>query len=84
MQMISIIDQTIALIMQLTQDAEQVAPEDKSVWYVPACSIYLGKSMVYLLIRYLCYQRVSKTLFVIWPFFAFLLLNFKLRNNAFI
>ncbi|OXU24685.1 hypothetical protein TSAR_005181 [Trichomalopsis sarcophagae] len=41
MQMVSIIDQTIALTMQLTQDEKDNPQDDKSVWYVPACSIYL-------------------------------------------
>ncbi|XP_016838345.1 uncharacterized protein LOC100679768 isoform X1 [Nasonia vitripennis] len=41
MQMVSIIDQTIALTMQLTQEEKDDPQDAKSVWYVPACSIYL-------------------------------------------
>ncbi|KAJ8680756.1 hypothetical protein QAD02_016543, partial [Eretmocerus hayati] len=40
MQMISIIDQTISLIMQLTQD-DKTSDQDNSILYIPVCSIYL-------------------------------------------
>lgn len=42
MQMVSIIDQTVALTMQLTAQNKN-DPDDLSVWYVPACSTYLCK-----------------------------------------
>jgi hypothetical protein len=51
MQMISIFDQTIALTMQLTSD-DKSDGEDKSVWYIPVCSIYLRKHLTFLI--YIC------------------------------